>query len=422
MCWGATSVGEAVMTDGQDRKVSGRAVAALVVLVLVAVAVAFAPEPTSAGPNQEPSPQQERDEVRQRQGEVAGEIDLLDAESERLMAELTALEARVADQEAEVAEAEAAADFAEADLRAAEEAVAEAEQRVAALDEALDELVVDTYVNPPVEGVFDVLVAENMSDAVVKQVLTDLQYESESEVLERFERAQEDLERERTARQEAADDAEAKRKSAAATLDDLEAARAELEAFATEAEAALERKLAEAAALEDYDRELSEQIQEAEGLNALADQLEGQGASSGGATITSSGDLTTVSCPSGGSITVASELAPHLRSLLDHAGRDGLAMCGSGYRDPQRQIELRRQNCGTSHYAIYEMPASQCSPPTARPGTSMHERGLAIDFTCNGGTISSQGSPCFAWLDRHATSYGLFNLPSEPWHWSTNGQ
>jgi LAS superfamily LD-carboxypeptidase LdcB len=410
------------MTDRQARGVPGRTIAGLAVVIVIAVAVGFAPEPTSAGPSQGPDPHQERDEVRERQGDLAGEIDDLEAESERLVAELTALDAQVADQEAAVAEAEAAAESAEADLAAAEEAVAEAEERVIVLDEALDELVVDAYVSPPAEGAFEVLVAENMADAVIKQALTDLQYESESEVLERFERAQRDLDRERATRQQLADDADAKRASAAARLADLEAARAEQEAFAVEAEAALERKLAEAAALEEYDRELSEQIQQAEGLKALADQLEGQDTSAGGATITASGDLDTVSCPSGGSITVASSLAPHLRSLLDAAAGDGLAMCGSGYRDSQRQIELRRQNCGTSDYAIYEMPASQCSPPTARPGTSMHEQGLAIDFTCNGGTISSQSSPCFGWLDRHAASYGLFNLPSEPWHWSTNGQ
>ena len=52
----------------------------------------------------------------------------------------------------------------------------------------------------------------------------------------------------------------------------------------------------------------------------------------------------------------------------------------------------------------------------------MHERGLAIDFTCNGGgVIGSRSSPCFQWLAGNASSYGFYNLPSEPWHWSTNG-
>ena len=51
----------------------------------------------------------------------------------------------------------------------------------------------------------------------------------------------------------------------------------------------------------------------------------------------------------------------------------------------------------------------------------MHERGLAIDFTYNGSTIGSHSSPGYKWLASHASQYGLYNLASEPWHWSTNG-
>ena len=68
------------------------------------------------------------------------------------------------------------------------------------------------------------------------------------------------------------------------------------------------------------------------------------------------------------------------------------------------------------------MPASQCTPPTAIPGTSAHEQGLAIDFTCNGGGTVRRGDPCWNWLAVHAGDYGLINLPSEAWHWSTDGR
>jgi LAS superfamily LD-carboxypeptidase LdcB len=67
------------------------------------------------------------------------------------------------------------------------------------------------------------------------------------------------------------------------------------------------------------------------------------------------------------------------------------------------------------------MPASQCSPPTARPGTSMHERGLAIDFTSSGKLITSHADKAFVWLAANAARFGFYNLPSEPWHWSING-
>ena len=51
----------------------------------------------------------------------------------------------------------------------------------------------------------------------------------------------------------------------------------------------------------------------------------------------------------------------------------------------------------------------------------MHERGLAIDFTYNGRIIGSRSGPAWSWLSANAASYGLYNLPSEPWHWSTTG-
>jgi len=128
-------------------------------------------------------------------------------------------------------------------------------------------------------------------------------------------------------------------------------------------------------------------------------------------------DLVTV-----GGITVNAAIAGQVEALLAAAEADGITFTGGGYRSSERQVELRRQHCGTSYYAVYEMPSSQCSPPTARPGRSMHERGLAIDFNCGGELVDSRSDPCFQWLDANAARFGLANLPSEPWHWSTNGQ
>jgi D-alanyl-D-alanine carboxypeptidase len=50
----------------------------------------------------------------------------------------------------------------------------------------------------------------------------------------------------------------------------------------------------------------------------------------------------------------------------------------------------------------------------------MHERGLAIDFT-EGGRTLTRSSAGYNWLRAHAASYGFYNLPSEAWHWSTTG-
>jgi hypothetical protein len=116
-------------------------------------------------------------------------------------------------------------------------------------------------------------------------------------------------------------------------------------------------------------------------------------------------------------IVVHSDIAGQLGAMIAAAEADGVRLAGSGYRSHAEQIELRRAHCGSSEYAIYRMPAAQCSPPTARPGTSMHEQGLAIDFL----NCSNRSTVCWTWLDANAATYGFFNLPSEPWHWSLDG-
>ena len=115
-------------------------------------------------------------------------------------------------------------------------------------------------------------------------------------------------------------------------------------------------------------------------------------------------------------IVVDATIADSLNALLEAAEADGIVLGGGGYRDPAAQRRLRRQNCPSAN-----SPASSCRPPTAKPGQSLHEQGLAIDFTYNGTTINSRSSPAFRWLAANAQNYGFYNLPSEPWHWSPNG-
>ena len=58
--------------------------------------------------------------------------------------------------------------------------------------------------------------------------------------------------------------------------------------------------------------------------------------------------------------------------------------------------------------------------PTAIPGTSMHESGLAIDFTYDSVAIQTQDNKCFLWLQKNVGGL-LKNYNAEPWHWSTTG-
>ncbi len=121
-----------------------------------------------------------------------------------------------------------------------------------------------------------------------------------------------------------------------------------------------------------------------------------------------------------GGIRVNAEIGEQLELMLEAALADGIELAGGGYRSRASQIDLRRAHCGTSEFAIFDAPASSCSPPTARPGASQHELGLAVDFTENG-SILTWSSPGFFWLEEHAVEYGFINLPSEAWHWSTTG-
>lgn len=112
--------------------------------------------------------------------------------------------------------------------------------------------------------------------------------------------------------------------------------------------------------------------------------------------------------------TVVCDIAFDVARMVAAAEKDGVTLSGSGWRDTARQIELRRAHCGGD---VFGAPASSCSPPTARPGSSQHERGLAIDFS----NCSQRDTACFRWLAENAAEFGFKNLPSEPWHWSTTG-
>ncbi len=121
-------------------------------------------------------------------------------------------------------------------------------------------------------------------------------------------------------------------------------------------------------------------------------------------------------------------ISEKLTAMLDSAKKDSIALGGGGFRTLTEQLNLRRKNCGGSdEFSLYKKAAKECSPPTAIPGTSRHEQGLAFDFTCNGkGIINVQKRPetavCFEWLKKNASTYGLKNLPVENWHWSIDGR
>lgn len=107
-------------------------------------------------------------------------------------------------------------------------------------------------------------------------------------------------------------------------------------------------------------------------------------------------------------------LAEPLRSLTAQllAEAAGRVYIRSGRRSTAEQIEIRRKNCGTTQYDIYQKPSSQCSPPTAIPGRSKHETGEAVDL---GGDL--------ALAARIGDRLGLHRpVRGENWHFEVRGR
>ena len=378
----------------------------------------FTAAPVAARTSGDPAAR--RREVKQRQAEVAAKLDVLRASDRQVDQALSSLETDVAAQRAAVESARQAADVAEraaADARRQESAkVAE----VAALDARVKALAVESYVSPGGGDLLTALRANDLADVSRKRAYLELGQVQGRQVLDEAKAAREDLTVRRQAAERAREAARARRAQVEGRLSGLRSSLARQQAFAGEVQNRLDAALGEAASLASLDKELAAEIarrnellaQRARALSPRPSRASRSGTFRGGGNVS----LTTVR-----GITVATSIADNLENLLAAAESDGFVFSGGGYRDSSGQVAARRANCGTSDYATYEMPPSQCSPPTARPGTSMHEQGLAIDFTWQGRIISSRSSPAYAWLSRNASRFGLYNLPSEPWHWSTNG-
>jgi hypothetical protein len=126
-------------------------------------------------------------------------------------------------------------------------------------------------------------------------------------------------------------------------------------------------------------------------------------------------------CDAGRGVVVDVTIAGQVAAMMAAADSAGLHLSGGGFRPDAKQVQLRRQHCGRSSYDIYQRPPGECSPPTALPGTSMHQWGLAVDWSNARSLIASHNNAAWQWLSSNAGRFGFANFPSEPWHWSTNG-
>jgi LAS superfamily LD-carboxypeptidase LdcB len=119
-------------------------------------------------------------------------------------------------------------------------------------------------------------------------------------------------------------------------------------------------------------------------------------------------------------VDINSQIAEKVYNLFKAAERDGIKISAGGFRTMSEQIGAAKAN---GCYKNGNFNKKDCDIPTATPGYSNHQMGLALDITdSTGGTIKSRASKEYKWLALNAHKYGLYNLPSEPWHWSVNGQ
>ncbi len=416
----------------------------------------------------------EQAEVRRKRLEAAARLDVLKASDQEVEQALEVLDASVGGTTDQLGEAAQAERRALLEAESADRQLALGEERLRTAMSALRGQAVNVY-TAPTPGALELADSATAGDISRSLVYADIRLGRSADKLDAVRAARADLMAARKRADKAAKDAAAKRAASEAHLAELEKLQAaqasvaeslEAKLAANEAEvdqlAATDAELASAIARQDAEAAarrraelLAQQAAEAERAARLREQLLAQQTAESeraarlrtpaapGPVAQAARRATPVpvavlppppgprrpvpTAPAGPGlttvrgITVASSIAGQLASLLSASDGAGLSLSGGGYRSSQQQIQTRMNNCGTSNYAIYEMPSSQCSPPTAKPGASMHERGLAIDFTNRGSLITSRSNPAFRWLAGNAGRFGFRNLPAEPWHWSTNG-
>jgi hypothetical protein len=388
------------------------------VCAVIAVALALGAAPVAGGAANAPAdPRSERDRVRREAAANAAQVDALQADQAAVSQALATLAANVAAEEARLADAQQAAAQARVAADQARVRADAAAEELTAMADRVRDLAVQAYIGRGEDDAGGLLLGGDVTEAMLRRELLQLRQGSQADAIDRLRAAREDLdiahaEAETASRR--ADDHEA---AVARQLSNLQTARDQQAAVLNGVEARLNAALAESAALAHLDAQLSAQIarQEAELAARARAAGSGGGGGGGGGWAPPSGPISLATVRG---ITVNAAIAGQLESMLAAAAADGFSFGGGGYRSPEDQWRLRRAHCPDPANS----PPSACSPPTALPGYSMHERGLAIDFTYNGRLISSRSNPGYVWLANHAGGYGFHNLPSEPWHWSTTGQ
>jgi len=381
-------------------------------VLAVAAATLFAVVPVLVQAEESDDPRAERDAVREQAADVAAELDGLQADAEELRGALEAMAENVQSKRAQYEDAQRAARSAQAEAEAARVEEQRLELQIATLQDEAADAAVDAYIRPPESNDAAVFDSADISETALREGLLRTQTNRQEDVIDQLRETEDDLTAQRIAAEDALREAAQLRARTQEQYAELRAAQDQQRELARQVEERINHAAGEAAALAEQDEELSEQI--AEETAQFAEFIAGIDLGPPPGQPYQSGPISVQDAGNG--IVVNVSIVAQISAMIQAAGADGVYLSGGGYRDSAQQIAVRQSNCGTSYYAIYQMPSSSCSPPTAIPGTSQHEQGLAIDFdNC------SYGTSVYNWLSANAASYGMYNLPSESWHWSTTG-
>lgn len=354
----------------------------------------------------------------ERAQQLQDRAEVLRAEVGTVRAEVLRLRAAVEAQEAAAARAIEAKEAAGEALSEARRARADARQAAVDQGARVRRLAAAAYIHGPA-AIEAVLQSPTVNDAVRRHSMATAAGDASTKVLEDLRRAEEAAERSEAAHDAAATDATAAAEAALTEAAVLERDMQRQTALLSSVSSRLEHNLSEAAALRQIDEEAAAAIADADAeLAGVVPPPRPRPPVAIPSLVRQPPSVPTVRI---GSIRVADTISSQVEALLAAASAAGLRLGGGGYRDPAQQVALRIAHCGPTDFDVYEKPSNECTPPTARPGTSMHERGLAIDFTFEGRAIASEDHPVFQWLAANAAAYGLSNLAGEPWHWSTTG-
>ena len=388
-----------------------------------------------------------RQELQQVAADATENLDAATAEAGDLIEALDKARAARFAQQTALDEAERAVADAEAVVLEAKARIAELEEELLATQEGLREAVIKSYVSfQAPTGTLNILEADPWENAR-EEAFAEFATGSGIDEIDDLRRLGEELERWRLQAEEATAAAEDHREDVKLILAELITAENREAALSVAAEERVDRRLLEVQLIRQQDAELAAEIEAAEReiIDALARQraaeearrraeeearrraeeearrlAEEAGRQEEVAAVTPDGVNFTLVWVRG--YQVNSQIADDVDGLVAALEAEGFDMGGWGYRNHQEQIDLRRSHCGSSEWEIWQKPSHQCRPPTARPGRSNHEKGLAIDFTESGRLITSRSSAVFQALQRLAPQFGLKNLPSEPWHWSVDGR